>query len=111
MSNNYLGLLNLSEVVCDEIILNGVSYTSLQNGGTGFTGYTGYTGFTGYTGSTGFTGYTGYTGFTGYTGYTGPTGPAGPVPIGLLWSDYLYWNTTTNSWQADSINFHLGGQA
>lgn len=55
------------------------------------------------------TSYTGATGVTGPTGSSGPTGPTGTFgPTGSCWSDYLYWNTTTNNWQTDSKKIHIG---
>jgi hypothetical protein len=74
-----------------------VHTTLLVNSGTGPTGETGFTGATGPTGETGFTGATGPTGFISATGTS--------------YSDYVFWNNTTQQWTAGSTTVHLGANA
>jgi hypothetical protein len=95
------------------------------NGETGPTGSTGINGETGPTGASGLsiTGPTGPSGIQGATGSTGPsglsitgatgaTGPSGFISAtGVAYSDYVFWNTATNSWQSDSERIHIGYQS
>jgi hypothetical protein len=95
-------------------------------GATGATGVTGWTGATGAKGPTGWTGWTGATGSAGAAGATGPTGlsitgatgPAGAAgatgnlsATGTIWSQYLYWNTNSKSWEVDGSRVHIGNNA
>lgn len=79
----------------------------------GGTGPTGPQGNQGDTGSTGLTGPQGIQGDTGATGPTGSTGPTGTVlPSGTNYSNYLYWNTNTNSYQVETNStVHIGSNA
>jgi hypothetical protein len=51
----------------------------------------------------------GETGYLGPTGYTGPTGTV--LPDGTFYSDYLYWDSNTVSYNVGSSNIHLGKNA
>jgi hypothetical protein len=51
----------------------------------------------------------------GYVGPTGPTGVTGPAGLisatGTFYSDYLYWNNTSNAWLSASTQVHIGSNA
>jgi hypothetical protein len=80
--------------------------------GGGPQGDRGEQGNTGPTGTIGNTGPTGTIGNTGPTGTIGNTGPTGTFePNGTVYSEYIYWNTYTNSWEIDGSNVHLGNNA
>ena len=79
-------------------------------------GPTGPTGTSGIQGPTGTSGIQGPTGASGIQGPTGPTGPAGSggggsVPTGTNYSDYLYWDPGTSSYQVGSVEIHIGQDA
>jgi hypothetical protein len=72
----------------------------------------GSTGPTGLQGSTGPTGLQGSTGPTGPTGTTGPTGPQGDISItGKNYSDYIFWNNSTQKWEVGNNEIHIGNSA
>lgn len=62
-----------------------------------------------FSGPTGATGETGPTGATGVTGATGPTGSLGVT--GTFYSDYIFWNSNTVSWDVGNSTLHLGSFA
>ena len=79
-----------------------ISCGYLGNGDFGPTGPTGPSGGGG----------GGVTGPTGATGPTGPTGPTGSIGVtGTYWSDYLFWNNLTSTWDVGSSEVHLGKNA
>jgi Collagen triple helix repeat (20 copies) len=82
-------------------------------GAQGAPGIPGPQGSTGYTGYTGYTGPQGSTGSTGPQGYTGSTGPQGTFGLtGTNYSDYVYWNTGTSSFQVETNGtVHIGSNA
>ena len=86
-------------------------------GTQGIQGKTGPTGPIGPSGSQGIQGVTGPTGIQGSigptgTGITGPTGPAGSaVPSGTYYSDYLFWNNISSTYQVGSSSVHIGQNA
>jgi len=88
----------------------GPAGTGGPTGPTGSVGSTGPTGSVGSTGPSGFSTNTGPTGPTGPTGSFGPIGPTGPgiVPSGTNYSDYLYWNPGTSSYQVGNSEVHIG---
>jgi hypothetical protein len=43
--------------------------------------------------------------------YGPSTGGGSNLPIGSLWSDYLFWNNLTTSWEVGSEQFHLGANS
>jgi hypothetical protein len=57
-------------------------------------------------GSAGVTGPTGPTGLAGLNGVTGPTGSF--TPNGTYYSDYIYWDNASSSWQVGSDTIHIG---
>ena len=62
--------------------------------------------------STGPTGSHGPTGAPGDTGPTGEQGPTGFLSItGTTYSDYIFWNDTTNEWEVGSSEVHIGSNA
>jgi hypothetical protein len=74
----------------------------------GITGATGPTGIQGNTGPTGVQG-EGIIGATGPTGIQGNTGPTGLVGVaGVNYSDYLYWDSSLQSWQSGDQSVHIG---
>lgn len=82
----------------------------------GVTGPTGPQGLQGIQGPEGPEGEMGYEGPQGPQGIQGPTGPPGSGSGGIgvsgaYYSDYLYWNPATSSWQVGSPQVHLGQYA
>ena len=63
-------------------------------------------------GEKGPTGNNGPTGPTGLNGNNGPTGATGLISAtGTFYSDYLYWDTSTNNWEVGSSQVHIGRNA
>ena len=83
-----------------------------STGATGATGKDGLTGATGATGATGKDGLTGATGATGKDGLTGATGATGLISAtGTNYSDYIFWNNNTSTWDVGNTTIHIGSNA
>ena len=71
-------------------------------------GTQGITGAQGIQGTQGITGAQGIQGITGAIGAQGIQGITGPVTQGTCYSDYLYWDNTTNEWKTGVNEIHIG---
>jgi hypothetical protein len=78
--------------------------SNISEGNIGPQGFQGPQGFRGVQGPAG--------GATGEKGDTGAQGNTGSFePNGSVYSEYIYWNTYTNSWEIDGSRVHLGNNA
>ena len=103
---------NNSHIHTTIISASSINSITGPTGPQGIQGLQGLQGLQGSTGPTGPTGLQGIQGIQGLQGSTGPTGPSGFLSIsGTNYSDYVFWNTTTNSWQTETDRVHIGNNS
>ena len=104
----------------DGFTWNGTGNIQGSNGLVGAPGIQGETGTAGAAGTNGADGAAGTNGTNGAQGIQGETGTAGTDgtnvigfsgDLGNAYSDYLYWDTISNSWSVGSGEVHIGQNA